>query len=98
MIQIDDEEMINLIRNGEEKFSYQIEPNIISKLQLFLTCQITKGIEVFGIGPNEIRALGFLFEYNKEINYAIRNHYRVFVKKEGSYFSHGNWILEFIKN
>ena len=54
-------------------------------------------IEIFGIGPNEIRALGFLFEYNKEINYAIRNNYKVFVRKEGKYFGQGEWVLEFVK-
>ena len=97
MIKIDKVEMENLIRDDTEKFSYQIEPNAITKLQLILTGKITKGIEIFGIGPNEIRALGFLFEYNKEINYAIRNNYKVFVRKEGKYFGQGEWVLEFVK-
>ena len=97
MIKIDNEEMENLIRDGAEKFSYQIEPNVITKLQLFLTGKISKGIEIFGIGPTEINALGNLFEYNKEINYAIRKNYRVFVRKEGKYFGQGEWILEFVK-
>ena len=59
MIKIDKVEMENLIRDDTEIFSYQIEPNVITKLQLILTGKITKGIEIFGIGPNEIRALGF---------------------------------------
>ena len=97
MIKIDEYEMENLIRNGEEKFSYEIEPNIISKIQLYLTGRVIKGIELFGIGPNEIRALGFLVEYGKEINYAIQNHYKVFVRKEGKFFGKGFWNLEFMK-
>ena len=97
MNQIDKEELENFIRNGKERFSYQIEPILIAKIQLFLTGKITKGIELFGIRPVEIRAFGFLIDYSKEINYAIENHYRVFVKKEGKYFSKGNWLLKFIK-
>ncbi len=97
MIKIDKYEFENLIRIGEEEFSYEIAPNIISKIQLYLSGKITKGIEVFGIGGNEIRALGFLFEYNKAINYAISNDYRVFVKKDGDYFGQGSWNLEFRK-
>jgi len=97
MIQIDKYELENLIRKGEDNFSYIIEPNNISKFQLYLTGKIKKGIEVFGIRPLELRALGFLFEYKNEINFAIENHYRVFVKKEGKYFGQGIWNLEFIK-
>ena len=97
MIQTDKYELENLIRKGEDNFSYIIEPNNISKFQLYLTGKIKKGIEVFGIRPLELRALGFLFEYKNEINFAIENHYRVFVKKEGKYFGQGIWNLEFIK-
>jgi len=97
MLQIDKYEFENLIRNGEEKIFYEIEPNIISKLQLYLTGKITKGIELFGVRPLELRALGFLFEYKNEINFAINNHYRVFIKKEGKYFGRGSWNLEFVK-
>ena len=97
MIKIDKYEVEILIKKGVVDFKYQIEPNIISKLQLYLTGKIRKGIEIFGIGPNELRALGFLFEYNDVINYAVQNQYRVFVKKEGNYFGNGYWNLEFIK-
>jgi hypothetical protein len=98
MIQIDKNEFENIINKGEERFSYKIEPNNISKVQLYLTGKITKGIEIFGIRPLELRALAFLFEYRKEINFAIENHYRVFIKKDGKYFGNGTWVLEFVKN
>lgn len=98
MLKIDEYEMENLIRNGEEKFAYEIEPNIIVKIQLYLTGRITKGIEVFGIGPNELKAFGFLIEYGKAINYAIGNNYRVFLRKGGKLFGRGGWNLEFVKN
>ena len=97
MIKIDEYELEKLIRKGEDKFSYEIEPNIISRIQLYLTGRITKGVELFGIGPNEIRALGLLVEYSRAINYAIKNQYKVYVKKEGNYFGQGTWSLEFIK-
>ncbi len=97
MIKIDKYEVENLINKGVEEFKYQIEPNIISKLQLYLTGKITKGVEIFGIGPNELRGLGFLVEYHKSINIAVNNQYRVFVIKEGTYFGSGNWNLEFVK-
>ncbi len=89
---------MRLIFNATEKFSYEIEPNIISKLQLYLTGKVKRGIEIFGIGPQEVRAVGFLIEYAKAINYAIQNQYRVFLRKEGNYFERGSWILEFVKN
>lgn len=98
MIQIDNYELENLIRNGEQEISYEIEPNIISKIQLYLSGNITKGIEVFGVGAIELRALGFMVEYGKEINYAISKDYRVLVKKEGEYFGKGRWNLEFRKS
>lgn len=98
MLQIDEYELENLIRDGEEEFSYKIEPNIISKIQLYLSGNRTKGIEIFRIGLIEIRALGFLVEYGKEINYAIQNHYKVYVRKDGEYFGKGIWNLEFVKN
>ncbi|HKI77681.1 MAG TPA: hypothetical protein VKA26_03990 [Ignavibacteriaceae bacterium] len=98
MIQIDKYEFENAISNGEENFSYKIEPNNISKFQLYLTGKITKGIELFGIRPLELRAFALLFEYKNEINFAIENHYRVFVKKEGKYFGQRFWNLKFVKN
>jgi hypothetical protein len=99
MQQVDQNELQNLINNETEKFQYEIDPNIISRFQLMLTGKITKGIEVFGIGPMEIiRGLGFMHEYTQEINYAVQNNYRVFVIKHGSYFGSGVWNLEFRKN
>ncbi|HKI77091.1 MAG TPA: hypothetical protein VKA26_00965 [Ignavibacteriaceae bacterium] len=97
MSQIDKYELEKLIRDGEKTFSYRIEPNVISKIQLYFTGRVTKGIELFGIRPLELRALGFLFKYKNEINLAINNSYRVFVKKEGKYFGQGSWNLEFVK-
>ena len=96
MIRINPTEFESMINSGEGEFKYRIEPNIISQLQLYLTGNITEGVEVFGIGPNELRAFGFLIEYGKEINFAIRNNYRVFVSKEGKYFGRGGWYLAFI--
>lgn len=97
MIIFKEGEAIDLIHQGEQEFKYRIEPNITTKLQLFLTGKITKGVELFGIGGNELRAFGFLVEYHKVINNAVNNHYRIFVIKEGIYFGKGNWILKFIK-
>ena len=97
MIITNKNDALNLIDQGMSEFRYQIKPYFFSRIQLYLTGKIANGIEIFGIGPNEIRALGFLFEYHKVINIAINAHYRIFVKKEGSFISKGNWFLEFIK-
>ena len=97
MVKIDRNEFESLVRKGEEKFSYRVEPTFMAKFQLFLTGKITKGVEIFGIGPLELRAFGFLYEYGRQINLALRNNYRVFIKKEGTYFGKGTWNLEFTK-
>ncbi len=99
MLHIDQNELQTLISKGEGKFQYEIDPNFVTKFQLLLSGKITKGVEVFGIGPLEIiRGLGFLHEYAQAINYAFHNNYRVFVIKEGAYFAQGKWNLEFRKN
>lgn len=89
---------LSLLAQGEQEFTFPIKPNIISKFQLLLTGEAIKGIELFGIGNNEIRALGFLVEFHEVINSAVDNKYRVFVHKDGSYFFNGSWYLEFLRN
>ena len=89
---------LSLLAQGEQEFTFPIKPNIISKFQLLLTGEAVKGIELFGIGNNEIRALGFLVEFHEVINSAVKNKYRVFVHKDGRYFSNGSWYLEFLRN
>lgn len=98
MFIVTEDDALNLISQNASIIKIQIEPNFISKLQLYMTGSITKGVEIFGIGLVEIRGMGFLFKYHKIINNAISNGYRVFVIKEGFYFGKGNWILEFKKN
>ncbi len=87
---------LSLLAQSEEDITFPIKPNIITIFQLLLTGSAKKGIELFGIGNNEIRALGFLVEFHEVINCAVDNKYRVFVHKDGSYFSNGSWYLEFI--
>jgi hypothetical protein len=98
MFRITEADAVNLISQGAKKFRIQIELDSFNKLQLYMTGRITKGVELFGIGPVEqIRGANFLFDYREITNYAIQNYYRVFVMKEGSYFGNGNWYLEFRK-
>ena len=86
---------LTAILESEQNFKFPIQLLFITKIQLYLSGNILKGIEVFGIGPQEIRGFGFLVEFHELINNAINNNYRVFVVKDGTYFSSGNWHLEF---
>ena len=98
MFPITEIDAFNLISQGAKNIKFQIKIDSFNKLQLYMTGRIFKGVELFGIGPNEqIRGANFLFDYSEIINYAIHNHYRVFVLKEGSYFGNSNWFLEFKK-
>ena len=86
------------IHQGESEFKFNVELNTFTKLQLYLTGQVLKGVELFGIGPQEIiRGVGFMFEFREIINAAVSNEYRVFIIKKGTYFGNGNWYLEFTK-
>ncbi len=86
------------VYQGEQEFKFLVDLNILAKFQLYLTGQALKGVEIFGIGPQEIKGFGFLIEFSEIINTAVRNEYRVFVKKDGPYFGKGNWHMEFRKN
>lgn len=98
MFRITETDVVNLISQGAKSIKLQIELDFFNRLQLYLSGRITRGVELFGIGPIEhIRGAKFLFDYREIINYAIQNYYRVFVIKEGSYFGNGIWYLEFQK-
>jgi hypothetical protein len=98
MVRINIDDALNLMHQGEREFKFLVELNIITKAQMFITGKIHKGVEIYGIGPQEIHGFGFMIRYGKEINTAVSLHYRVFLKKEGKYFGNGNWYLEFFKN
>ena len=91
------EDAMNLISHREEEFIFPVELDNLTKFQLYLTGKVTKGVELFGIGLQEIRGLAFMFTFHDLIKIAIANQYRVFVIKKGSYFGKGNWHLEFLK-
>jgi len=98
MFRITETDAVNLISQNAKSFRIQIKLDSFNKFQLYMTGKITKGVELFGIGAVElIRGANFLFDYQEIINLAINNKYRVFVIKEGAYFSKGNWYLEFRK-
>jgi len=97
MDRINEEYAINYIHNEENEFKFRVELNSITKFQLYLSGNILKGIEIFGIGLQEIRGFGFMLDYREVINMAISKNYRVFVKKDGKYFEKGIWHLEFLK-
>ena len=98
MFRISENDAVNLISQDAKSFRIQIDLDSFNKLQPYMTGRITKGVELFGIGILEqIRGANFMFDYREIINYAINNHYRVFVIKEGAYLGNGNWFLEFKK-
>ena len=96
MVIVNRSDALALINRGEQDFKFPVELFFFTKIQLYLTAKATKGIELFGIGPQEIRALGFLVEYHDLINNAVDNCYRVFVVKDGTYFGSSDWYLEFL--
>ena len=98
MVRINIDAALSFMHQGEREFKFLVELNIIAKFQMFLTGKILKGVEIYGIGPQEIKGLGFMMRYHEEINTAVSLQYRVFVKKEGKYFGSGSWYLEFFKN
>lgn len=98
MIIINRDDALNLINTGDEDFIFPVKLNFIVQFQLYLSGNVIKGIELFGIGPQEIRGLGFMVEFHDLVNGAIRKHYRVFIVKEGSYFRNGDWHLRFNKS
>ena len=97
MIRVNKDDVISLIFQEEPEFKFRVDLNIITKFQLYLTGQIIKGVEIFGIGLQEIRGFAFLYEFHEEINKAKDNNYRIFIKKDGNYFGKGIWYLEFYK-
>ena len=98
MIILNRDDALSLIIEGKENFSFPIELFFFTKIQLYLSGNVKKGIEIFGIGPQEIRGAGFMVEFHDLINNAVNNEYRVFVSKDGPYFGSGNWSLNFRKN
>ncbi len=60
-----------LINEAEKNFTFPIELFFFTKIQLYLSGNIKKGIEIFGIGPQEIRGAGFMVEFHDLINNAI---------------------------
>ena len=95
MIIFNRNDAMSIIQKAEQNFTFPIMLNFVTKIQLYFSGNVLKGIEIFGIGPQELRAVGFMV--HDLINSAVTNQYRVFVFKEGTYFGHGNWHLKFIK-
>ena len=93
MDRINKEHALNYIRNEENEFKFGVELNFITKFQLYLSGNILNWIDIFGIGLQEIRGLGFILNYHEVINTAIGKNYRVIVKKDGKYFEKGIWYL-----
>ena len=88
----------SLLIAGEQIFKYEIKLNLLRKIQLLMTGSLFKGVELYNIGPTEMRGLGFMLSYSDLINYAVNNGYRVFVFKDGRFFSNNGWYLKFQKN
>ncbi|MCF8240133.1 MAG: hypothetical protein K9J16_02010 [Melioribacteraceae bacterium] len=86
----------SLVMRGEEDFRLRIvNPNIINKIQLYLTGRVTKGVQIIGVGPFAMRAYYSLAEYSRLVGKALENKYMVYIKKDGKVFQKGEWYLEF---
>ncbi len=89
------EDAYRILNRAEEEFRLLFKPHFVTQLQLYLTGNAFKGIEIFSIGPLEIRGLMHLVEYSEIVLFAKHNDYRVFVKREGKIFNKGEWSFEF---
>ena len=52
MFRITEADAFNLISQDAKSFKLQIELDSFNKLQLYMSGRITRGVELFGIGPN----------------------------------------------
>jgi hypothetical protein len=84
----------NLIDNGEQEIDYKIQPDILTRFQLYFTGNALKGIELFNIGPVEMKGLAFMHPYKDLIIFAKDQGYKVFFFKEKS--TQG-WYLKFVR-
>lgn len=85
----------SLASKGDEEFRIEVEPNIFNKFQLYLTGEISKGVEIIGNGPMAMRAYYSLLDYSQLVGIALRTGYRIYIKKEGKIFKEGDWFIEF---
>ena len=88
-------EATSLIKEAKEEIKITIHPNIINRIQLYLTGNATKGVQIIGVGPSAMRAYYSLLDYSKIVGDAIGYGYRVFIVKEGGIFNKGDWYLNF---
>ncbi len=86
---------VSLIEEANEEFKIIIFPNIINRIQLYLTGKATKGIQIIGVGPSAMRAYYSLLDYSKLVGSALSKGYKIFIVKKGSVFNKGQWYLEF---
>ena len=92
---IDYNEVESLIAYAKEEFKIKIYPNFINRIQLYLTGNAAKGVQIIGVGPSAMRAYYSLLDYSELVGDALNNGYRIFIIKEGSIFNKGQWYLEF---
>ena len=86
----------SLILQNDKDFRLRIiNPNIINKIQLYLTGRVTKGVQIIGVGPFAMRAYYSLLEYSKLVGKALEKNYKVYIKKDGKIFQKEGWYLEF---
>ncbi len=90
------EDAESIVMQAQEDFKLLIiEPNIINKIQLYLTFRIKKGVQIFGVGPFAMRSFYSLLQYGKLVENALKSKYKVYIKKEGNLFQKGEWYIVF---
>jgi hypothetical protein len=89
------EDAESLIKNGNEEFRLNINPGIFSRIQLYLTGKVTKGVQIFGVGPFAMKHYLSLLEYSRLVGKASEKGYKVYIIKDGSLFNKGDWYIEF---
>jgi hypothetical protein len=89
------EEVEPIINKGIEDVRIIVKPNLITKFSLYLTGAAYKGVEIIGVGPAAMRVYYSLIEYAWLVGFGLEKGYRVFIRKDGTMFSNGDWYIEF---
>ena len=92
---IDYNEAESLIAYAKEEFKIKIYPNFINRIQLYLTGNAAKGVQIIGVGPTAMRAYYSLLDYSKLVGDALSKGYNIFIIKEGRILNKVDWYLEF---
>ena len=85
-----------LVEQGSQDFRLRILLDPATRLRLYLTFKQKLNVDQFGIGPKNHR-VHFLSPFGELILKGKAKGYKVYISREGSFWSLRGWDLEFVK-